>query len=139
MNGEDCCKALDAMVNASLPEHAKRSAPNKNSVNGLKREESWLRERFEKQSAQGTSNKLRAREAKHAEMEESLYVWFRQMQGRDMTLTEDIIHSKAKQLGTQSGVLDTHAHSSGWLHNKGLWHEVFCNAWRCRLCQSGRH
>jgi hypothetical protein len=50
-------------------------------------------------------------------MEEALYVWFRQMQGRDMTLTEDIIHSKAKQLGTQLGVPETYAYSSGWLYN----------------------
>jgi hypothetical protein len=61
VNGEDCGKALAANVNASLPEHEKRirSAPNKNNVNGWKRE-STLRERFENEFAQGTSNKVRA-------------------------------------------------------------------------------
>jgi hypothetical protein len=34
-----------------------------------------------------------------------------------MTLTEDIIRSKAKQLGTQLGVPETYAYSSGWQHN----------------------
>jgi hypothetical protein len=43
VNGEDCGKALAAKVNASLPEHEKRGAPNKNTVNGWKREESHLR------------------------------------------------------------------------------------------------
>jgi hypothetical protein len=38
------------------------------------------------------------------------------MQGRGMTLTEDIIRSKSKQLGTQLDVPETHAYSSGWLH-----------------------
>jgi hypothetical protein len=85
--------------------HEKRSAPSKNTVNRWKREESKPRERFEKEFAQGTSNKLRATEAKRAEMEEAWYVWFRHMQGRDMTLTADIIRSEAKQLGTQLGVL----------------------------------
>jgi hypothetical protein len=79
VNGEDCGKALAVEVDASLPEHEKRSARSKNTVNGWKREESKLRERFEKECAQGSSNKLLASEAKHAEMEEALYVWFRQM------------------------------------------------------------
>jgi hypothetical protein len=117
VNGEDCGKALAAKVNAGLPQHEKRSAPNKNTVNGWKKEESKLRERFEKEFAQGTSNKVRAREAKHAEMEEALHVWFRQMQGSDTTLTEDIICSKAKHLGTQLGVPEIYAYSSGWLLN----------------------
>jgi hypothetical protein len=116
VNGEDCGKALAAKVNASLPEYEIRSAPNKDTVNGWKREESKLKERFEKEFTQGTSNKMRAREAKYAEME-ALNVWFRQMQGRDMTLTEDTIRSKAKQIGTQLGVPETCAFSSGWLHN----------------------
>jgi hypothetical protein len=67
VKGEDCGKALAAKVHASLPEHEKRSAPNKNTVNEWKREESKLRERFEKEFAQGTNNKVRAREAKHAD------------------------------------------------------------------------
>jgi hypothetical protein len=49
-------------------------------------------------------------------MEAALHVWFRQMQGRDMTPTGDIIRSKAKQLGAQLGGPDTYAYSSGWLH-----------------------
>jgi hypothetical protein len=117
VNGEDCGKALAAKVNASLPEHEKRSAPNKNAVNGWKREESKMGERFEKEFAQGIRNTVRAREAKHAEMEEALYVWFRQMQGRDMTLTENIVRSKANQVGTQLGVPETYAYSSSGLHN----------------------
>jgi hypothetical protein len=117
VNGEDCGIALAAKVNASLPEYEIRSAPNKDTVNGWKREESKLKERVEKEFTQGTSNKMCAREAKYAEMKEALNVWFRQMQGRDMTLTEDTIRSKAKQLGTQLGVPETCAFSSGWLHN----------------------
>jgi hypothetical protein len=50
-------------------------------------------------------------------MEEALYVWFRQMQGRHMRLTQDIILSKAKHLGSQLGAPETYACSSGWLHN----------------------
>jgi hypothetical protein len=34
VNGKDSGRALAAKVNASLPEHEKRSAINKNTVNG---------------------------------------------------------------------------------------------------------
>jgi hypothetical protein len=33
VNSEDCGKALAAEVNAEKPEHEKRTAPNKNTVN----------------------------------------------------------------------------------------------------------
>jgi hypothetical protein len=50
-------------------------------------------------------------------MEEVLYVWFRQMQGRDMPLTEEIIREKAKQIGAQLNVPECFDYSAGWLHN----------------------
>jgi hypothetical protein len=36
VNSDDCGKALAAEVNANVPEHEKRKAPGKNTVNGLK-------------------------------------------------------------------------------------------------------
>jgi hypothetical protein len=50
-------------------------------------------------------------------MEEALYIWLRQMQGRDMPLTEEIIREKAKQLGRQLKVPDNFGYSGGWLYN----------------------
>jgi hypothetical protein len=87
VNSEDCGKALAAEVNANVPEHKKRKAPGKNTVNGWKKVEAQLRAQYEEESAQGTTGIVRSREAKHAQMEEALYVWLRQMQGRDMPLT----------------------------------------------------
>lgn len=117
VNSEGCGKALAAEVNAGKPEHEKRAAPNKNTVNGWKKNDAKLREQFQKESAQGTTGKLRSKEAKHAQMEEALYVWFRQRQGRDMALTEEIVREKAKQLGGQLNVPDNFGYSAGWLHN----------------------
>jgi hypothetical protein len=82
---------LAAEVNADVPEHEKRNAPGKNTGNGWKKLETQLRGQYEKESAQGTTSKVRSREAKHAQMEEALYVLLRQIQGRDMPLTEEII------------------------------------------------
>jgi hypothetical protein len=88
VDSEDCGKALAAEVEADVPEHEKRKAPGKNTVNGWKKVEAQLRAQHEMESAQGTTGTVRSREAKHAQMEEALYVWLRQMQGRDMPLTE---------------------------------------------------
>jgi hypothetical protein len=115
VNSEDYGEALAAEVNAEKPVHEKRTAPNKNTVNGWKKNGGKLREQFQKESAQGTTGKLRSKEAKHTQMEEALYVWFRQMQGRDMALTEEIIREKAKQLGGQLNVPDSFGYSAGWL------------------------
>jgi hypothetical protein len=117
VNSEDCGKALAAEVNANVPEHEKRKAPTKNTVNGWKKSEAQLRAQHEKECAQGTTGKVRSREAKHAQMEEALYVWFRQMQGRDMLLTEEIIREKAKQIGAQLNVPECFGYSAGWLHS----------------------
>jgi hypothetical protein len=86
-------------VNANVPEHEKRQAPGKKTVNGWKKEEVQLRLQHEKEFGQGKAGKVRKREAKHAQMEEALYVWLRQMQGRDMPHSEEIIRVEAKQLG----------------------------------------
>jgi hypothetical protein len=88
VDSEDCGKALAAEVEADVPEHEKRKAPGKNTVNGWKKVGAQLRAQHEMESAQGTTGTVRSREAKHAQMEEALYVWMRQMQGRDMPLTE---------------------------------------------------
>jgi hypothetical protein len=70
VNSEDCGKALAA----EKPEHEKRTSPNKNTVNGWKKNDGKLRDQFQKESAQGTTGKLRSKEAKHGQMEEALYV-----------------------------------------------------------------
>jgi hypothetical protein len=117
VNSDDCGKALAAEVNANVPEHEKHKDPGKNTVNGWENVETQLKVQYEKESAQGTTGKVRSMEAKHAQMEEALYVWLRQMQGRDMPLTEEIIRETAKQLGLQLKVPDNFGYSGGWLHN----------------------
>jgi pentatricopeptide repeat protein len=48
-----------------------------------------LKEQYEKEFAQGTVDKTRVKAAMHGQMDEALYVWFRQMQARDMALTDE--------------------------------------------------
>jgi hypothetical protein len=86
-------------------------------VNGWKREQAKLRQQYEKEFALGTADKLRTKQAKYPMMEEALYVWFRQMQARDMTLTEEVIRKKGKKLGQLLGVAEGFGYSDGWLHN----------------------
>jgi hypothetical protein len=117
VNSEDCGKALAVEVNANVPEHEKRKAPTKNTVNGWKKSEAQLRAQHKKECVQGTTGKVRSREAKHAQMEEALCVWFRQMQGRDVPLTEEMIREKAKQIGAQLNAPQCFGYSAGWLHN----------------------
>jgi hypothetical protein len=106
-----------AEANANVPEHEKRKAPGKNTFNIWTQVEAQLRAQYEKESAQGTTGTVRSREAKHAQMEEALYVWLRQMQRRDLPLSEEIICEKPKQLGAQPNVPDKFGSSAGWLHN----------------------
>jgi hypothetical protein len=42
VNSEDCGEALAAEDNANVPEHEKRKAPTKNTVNGWKKSEAQL-------------------------------------------------------------------------------------------------
>jgi hypothetical protein len=116
VNAEDCGKALAAEVNAKVQEHERRSPPGKNTVNDWRKMREKLREeQYEKEFAQGTVDKTRVKAAMHGQMEEALYVWFRQMQARDMALTDEILRGKAMQLGPRFEVPAKFGHSPGWL------------------------
>jgi hypothetical protein len=49
----------------------------------------------------------------HGQMEEALHVWFRQMQARDMALTDEILRGKAMHLGPQFEVSAKFGYSPG--------------------------
>jgi hypothetical protein len=74
-----------------------------------------LKEQYEKEFAQGSVDKTRVKAAMHGQMEEALYVWFRQMQARDMALTDEILRGKAMQLGPRCKVSAKFGYSPGWL------------------------
>jgi hypothetical protein len=115
VNAKDFGKALAAEVNAKVQEHERRSPPSKNTVNGWKKMREKLKEQNEKEFAQGTVDKTRVKADMHGQMEEALYVWFRQMQARDMALTDDILCGKGMQLGPRFEVSATFGYSPGWL------------------------
>jgi hypothetical protein len=50
-------------------------------------------------------------------MEEVLYVWFRQLQARDLAINADMLKEKAREFGKQTGVAEDFGYSPGWLHN----------------------
>jgi hypothetical protein len=50
-------------------------------------------------------------------MEEALYVWFGQLQARDLAINEGMLNEKARELGKQTGVAEDLRYSLGWLPN----------------------
>jgi uncharacterized membrane protein len=51
----------------------------------------------------------------HGQLEEARYVWFRQMQARDIALTDEILRGEAMQLGPRFEVSAKFGYSPGWL------------------------
>jgi hypothetical protein len=72
VHAEDCGKALAAEVNAKVQEHERRSPPSKNTVNCWKKMREKLKEKDEKEFAQGTVDKTRVKAAMHGQMEGTL-------------------------------------------------------------------
>jgi hypothetical protein len=84
-------------------------------VNGWKKMREKLKEQNEKEFAQGTVDKTRVKAVMHGQMEEALHVWFRQMQARDMALTDEILRGKPMQLGPRFEVTAKFGFSPRWL------------------------
>ena len=78
-----------------------------------------LRLIFQKRSKweQGIKNKgfsRRTRTAKHADMEAALYSWIVKIESQQVNTTDEMIISKAKEIGHAQGILDF-GYSNGWL------------------------
>jgi len=56
----------------------------------------------------------RLRHCKNAEMEKALYLWFTQMRGRHVVITDAILTEKERYFGNQMAV-ENFTYSSGWL------------------------
>jgi hypothetical protein len=68
------------------------SAPGKATVNDWKHNEQSLRQKFE---SRGPVRK-RARAAQHPQLEEALALWFAQQEQRELTITDEMLGTKAK-------------------------------------------
>ena len=75
----------------------------------LKEKQKWL-------ASDLTSSTKRHRPAKHAELEEALFLWQSELAARRVPLSDELLQSKAKEFGTQLSIADF-AYSRGWLQN----------------------
>lgn len=62
-----------------------------------------------------TSNFKRQKFPQNIQLEEALFEWFAQKRAQNIVITDDILCTKAKELGTKLCVSDTFQYSSGWL------------------------
>jgi hypothetical protein len=89
------------------------SAPGRATVNDWKRNEQSLRQKFE---SRGPVRKG-ARAAQHPQLEEALKLWFAQQVQRDLTITDEMLRTKAKAFAHALNVPQSFAFSAGWLDN----------------------
>jgi hypothetical protein len=113
---EDLGKALALQFNSKVTDDRDRREPvKKNTVAGWKKEEEQLRKLNDDRTAKGIEATVRDTQQQNPRMEEALYIWFRQMQARDLAITDEVLKEKAKKFGEELGVKEGFGYSAGWL------------------------
>jgi hypothetical protein len=115
MSAIDLGRALAHHVNSQRSsDQVPRTAPGKATVND------WRKNAVSIRNTVATDHGAAARRdraAKHPVLEDALYLWFRQQEARDLTITDEVLTGQAKVFGSQE-VMNVRAdfqHSKGWL------------------------
>jgi hypothetical protein len=115
---EDLGKALVADFNAKVKDERDKREPVKiSTIAGWKRDEAQLRKQNDDQAARGREGKTRQKDQQHPKMEAAWYVWFRQLQARDLAINEEMLKEKARESDKQTSVAEDFDCSPGWLRN----------------------
>jgi hypothetical protein len=92
------------------------TAPGKSTVNDWKRAQLALR--YQLLDASRSDGK-RNRKSTHPELEEVLYLWFKQQEQRGLDARDDVLQQQAKGIGKGLGVVEEgekrFSRSEGWL------------------------
>jgi hypothetical protein len=117
LKAEDLASALALHVNEGQPaDRVPRTAPSKQSVNDWRKAANSLRQQLAERSSKGQAvTTQRNKAARYPELEEALFVWFRQQQSNDMTITEQLLREQAQVFGAKFNVHESFIFSSGWM------------------------